>query len=188
MQITLSKNNIFSRYYRWVFRDRLPMSLCPFFWTMIFLIVLSPIILTFKLVMYIVDNVHFPSKPRKERSAEYWEKRHKQNQKFEKVSSKVGKVIVGFFIGCYVVLVLIFIVTSIGKVGWLHFFIYLFSLVGLIGSIVGVLCAFITTDILERIGRSAIIQIPVHMISAVYHKMCPIINWVDKTETNTTND
>jgi MFS family permease len=182
MQITLSKNNIFSRYYRWVFRDRLPMSLCPFFWTMIFLIVLSPIILTFKLAMYIQDNVHFPNKPRKERSAEYWKKRNERNKKTEKLSTKIGKVFFGLIIAFNTVLVIIFIVTSIGEVGWIKFFIYTFSLIGLIGSIVGVLYAFITTDILERIGRSPIIQIPVHMISAVYHKMCPIINWVDKTE------
>lgn len=182
MQITLSKNNIFSRYYRWVFRDRLPMSLCPFFWTMIFLIILSPIILTYKLVMYIYDNVHFPSKPRKERSVEYWEKRNERNKKSEKMASKIGKVFFGLIIVFYAFVLIMFIVTSIGNVGWLHFFIYLFSLVGLIGSIIGVLYSFITTDILERIGKSTIIQIPVHMISAIYHKMCPIINWVDATK------
>lgn len=191
MQITLSKNNIFSRYYRWVFRDRLPMSLCPFFWTMIFLIILSPIILTYKLVMYIHDNVHLtvtPSKPRKERTADYWAGREKRNKKFEKWSSLIGKVIFGLLMTFYGVMIIIFIVVSVDKLGWFQFFVYLFSLVGLIGTIVGVLYAFLTTDLGEKIIQSAVVQIPVHMISAIYHKMCPIINWVDKTETNTTND
>jgi len=182
MQITLSKNNIFSRYYRWVFRDRLPMSLCPFFWTMIFLIILSPIILTYKLVMYVHDNVHFPSRPRKEKPAEYWEKRNERNRKFEKVSSKIGKVIVGIFLGFYAVIIIIAMIVAVDSVGFLMFLVYLFSIVGVACTLVGTVYLLFIEEYGSKFVQSPIVQIPVQMIGAVYHKMCPIINWVDKTK------
>jgi nitrate reductase NapE component len=149
---------------------------------MIFLIVLSPIILTFKLVMYVHDNVHFPSRPRKEKPAEYWEKRNERNRKFEKVSSKIGKVIVTIFLTLYALIIIIAMIAAVGSVGLFMFLVYLFSIVGVAGTFVGLAYLLFIEEYGSKLAQSPIVQIPVQMVSAIYHKMCPLINWVDKTE------
>ena len=88
MEIKLNKNSWHFKMYESVVSTNPPKSLCPYFWSMVLIICISPMILLFKLVDYIGDsftklrNKLTPKKVKPELSYDEWVK--KREVEFEK--------------------------------------------------------------------------------------------------------
>lgn len=183
MEISLSKQSWHARYYNWV-KGYYPTyefkSLCPYFWTILTLVLLSPVIVLWKvfnkLMVKSTDNVisylvkesfNQPSKPRKESS------------KFSKWYDRRGEKIVEWFSKVYLItmglIALIVIISSIvilfqEKGAWLGF-VYIFAIIGgittFILSLWGII-SFFETDSWKMIKG---------MMYSTKNKVCPMITW-----------
>lgn len=179
MQINLNKESWHARYYRFASEsDRLPKSLCPYFWSLVFLLVTFPVIVLIKIVDHIVNTQWNSRQERLEKmDFETRESYFKREKKREEIMVKSGKAFVGLlllFIG--VVLVMVFAM-AVEKLGWVK------ALLSFLGSLGGIFLfgyvwfIFITRAEIGEWLRKSIIVI---MIRSAYEKACPLISWTKK--------
>jgi hypothetical protein len=183
MEISLSRNAWHAKYYNFV-KGYYPTydfkSLCPYFWTMVTLILLSPVIVLWKVfnrltvkpvdkVMSYLTNEAFnqPSKPRKEPSKiSKWYDRNG-----EKIGEWFGKIYL-ITMGLISLIIFIFgIVTLFQENGaWLGF-VYIFAFIGAFVSLVlliWMVISFTDTDSWKMIKG---------MVYSTKNKVCPMITW-----------
>ena len=186
MEVSLSRNSWHAKYYNFV-KGHYPTydfkSLCPYFWTMVTLILLLPAILIWKGIKSIVkgtvksagnviassvDKVFSqPIKP------------HKAPSKFSKWYSRNGDKIGEWFSKIYLItvglmaltLLIVGIVTLFQENGaWLGF-VYIFAFIGAFVSLVlliWMVISFFETDSWKMIKG---------MIYSTKNKVCPMITW-----------
>lgn len=209
-EVKLNKNSWHFKYYSLVVSDNAPKSLCPYFWTMVLLIILSPIVGLGLGYVYIFKNVSIffnkviPKKKRKEPTYEElcakWDKIELNKKKRERFWSKAGDVFLFFIKYIFLPFIILFtgyfMYIQITESGWLT---TLRSL-GLI--ILLTLFIFGLSKLSEFIGNNfnklpktmfknfnpfnwKLIQIIGHMIKAQYTKMCPLITWEGEDKSKT---
>ena len=176
--VTLSTKSPFSWYYKLVM-GKLPKSLCPYFWTMLIIVPLSPIILTFigikRLVKWIGRKL--TGKPKPELT---FEQEMVLDQKRRKVSKKmetVGKIFLGFVALFYGSILIYGIFKGVSAIGLLMFLVYVFAVIGFLGTFFYCVFKFFENEIGDKILDSNFVQIPVQSISGWYNRNCPLINW-----------
>lgn len=205
-QVTLNTNSWHFKYYSLIVSDNPPKSLCPYFWTMVLLMLLSPVVGLFFAINYINKQVTnffdrvLPKKPKKEETYEEiiarWEKKDKEQKKREKFWNKAGDVLVWTLKWIILPTVLLFLIyftyKHVVKVGWVVFLISLGIGILVSALFIGVikLIEWITEKVhnnSNRIGKFFSYLNPLNwkatkivgeMIKAQYTKMCPLITWV----------
>ena len=204
MQVKLKENSWHFRYYRTVTGNySAPSSLCPYFWTLVLIVLCSPLILIVKLILMgleslmekvIAESDNGKSKKdteRKDWTEEDWnthfEKKEAILRSRNKWNNILGKVFLGWIILCAFWIFGLGIYKVIVKHGWYYFMIHLLIGIGLVAAFVGLIWLLIEKS--EKIGNwfrnLAIVNIIGGMISATYHKACPMIQW-ERTEEETT--
>lgn len=185
MLVNLNRHSWHSEYYNFV-KGHYPTyefkSLCPYFWTIVSFILLSPVILTWKLIK------HLTVKPIQKAIiygvgkavSEPYEKKEpsKVRQWFTKNDKKIGEWFGRIYFGSLGIILIIVIIGSIielfkQKGAWLGF-IYIFAFIGLIVTTVFVLwgiISFFETDLWRMIKG---------MGYSVKNKVCPMIVWDKK--------
>jgi hypothetical protein len=186
MEVSLSRNAWHSKYYNFV-KGHYPTydfkSLCPYFWTMVSLILLSPVIVSWKVIKMIikrpiksagnviassVDKVFSqPIKPRKEPSK--FSKWYDRNG--EKIGEWFGKIyLITMGLIALTLLIVGIVILFQEKGAWLGF-VYIFTIIGglvSLFSLIWLVISFFETDIWKMIKG---------MIYSTKNKVCPMITW-----------
>jgi ABC-type multidrug transport system fused ATPase/permease subunit len=210
-QVKLNKDSWHFKYYSLIVSDNPPKSLCPYFWTMVPLILLSPLVGLIMSIFYIMKYITMffdwivPKKEKKQKSMKEYQREYKKiietqrekEKRREKFWNSVGDKFSWCFTYIFVplgIIILIYTVFSTAvKVGWLKFLIYLGLAILTLGLIVGFIIFVETFG--GRIGKFIskclsilnpfnwkVTKICGEMIVATYTKMCPIITWEGKEE------
>lgn len=215
MQVTLNKNSWHYKYYNAMVSDTPPRTLCPYFWIMVALIIISP----FVGVFFLVDKTFkffvklIPKRAEKEETYEEmvvrWEKRDEVRRKKTKFWGNVADYISKFFkwivLPAFGLIVLWALSVTSYELGWLQSLIR----VGIFLVIVAIIVGFIY--FLEEYGEYIAIglggfgrfigkifkfinplnwkvtQIIGEMIKAGYTKACPLIQWDGNLEESKNN-
>lgn len=195
MQVSLSKTSWHSQYYYWV-KGYYPTyefkSLCPYFWTIILFLLLSPVFLVWKLINLLVNNIVIPTKnvvnltvsklktePKKEPKKEH--KPNKLSMWFKRSGGKIFKYFsYTYLITCLIFLSYVFfetLIKSLNTHGFWMTIVYIFSIIGGLTTLVFVIWGIMTifeTDTWRMIKG---------MSYSIKNKVCPMIEW--KTNENT---
>jgi hypothetical protein len=100
-EVKLNKNSWHFKYYSYVVSSEMPKSLCPYFWTMILILILSPILLIEPLIKYLSKIL--PKKEKKELTIEQLvDKFHKDAEREKKRTLFWNKM--GRFFSKYILL------------------------------------------------------------------------------------
>ena len=188
MKIQLNKNSWYFKYYSSVISDRTPKTLCPYFWTMVTLIVLSPVLIPFmlgvKISKMIPKKKPVPKKSIFDMTNEELDTENKRLGKVLKRSEIVGKIVMTTF-GLFIAsLLIISFYLGAKKVGWFEVIRNLFSLIG-IWSVMYFTITFLlehnvgskVSKMLCGVSNKNIIRVSFEMVKSFYTKACPIINW-----------
>lgn len=201
-QVTLNKNSWHFKYYSLIVSDNPPKSLCPYFWTMVLLIVLIPLIAFFMVFAFIhkhltnfFEKIH-PQKQRKEETYEEimarWEKEKVRDLKRKQFWDKATDVFIFIFKYIFIPVATISLLywgyLQTVKVG----FINVIAALGIIIVVMGIVFGFI--KLIETYGGKfgnfilkcvrplnvfnwKVTKVCGQMIKAQYTKMCPLITW-----------
>jgi hypothetical protein len=208
MEIKLNKNSWHFKMYESVVSTNPPKSLCPYFWSMVLIVCISPMVLLFKLVNYIgnsftkLKNKLIPKKVKPELSYDEWlekksiefDKSMKRQEKWDRASYKtaiVFKWVVLPLLGLVIICLLYEAVKSIGLEGLLASIgISLIVIVSVLGfitlidnyghKIVGPIARFLSW--INPLNWE-ITQMIGGMIYATYKVACPMIEWEGTEET-----
>ena len=198
-QVTLNKNSWHFKYYSLIVSDTPPRSLCPYFWTMILLMAMSPIMLLgFSCIK--ISKLFNKIKPKATKKVETeeqrfarWDREDKKERKriafWNKAGDKFVLILKYVFLPIVLCLIVYHMYIAGEKNGWLNLLIY-FG-VGILVALffVGVILFFETygSKIGGAIGKVLsfinpfnwkVTKICGEMVKAQYTKMCPIITWV----------
>lgn len=209
-KVTLNKNSWHYKYYSNVIGDYAPGSLCPYFWTMVLLIIMSPFfgvaLILIKLFNFLDKTYYkiFPIKIKKydkkwsnEDWENYFEKEEKKELKNKKRWDKASEIAAIVFKWVVLPSMLIggvyYLYVTFIKIGALSFFIgasiFIFALIFI----------FFCVWVLEMFGEKfsdgfvnfikklnpfkfKVFQIIGQMIYAWYINACPIITWENNKE------
>ena len=185
MLVDLSSNSWHSKFYTWV-TDAKPnkkfKSICPYFWTIVFYLLSSPVILLFKgFIRGLVVIIHYSEKraalKSESKKTEKTEKKQSKlskwlsNINFNKLYKWAGRIYLGVMISFLLLLFGYLIYTAVIEKGWIHTLILLsFALAALI-VLTGLIYGFIkffesdTWNMVKGMGFS------------FKHKVCPMIKW-----------
>ena len=199
MKVTLKKNSWHFRYYRFLtLSDSPPKTLCPYFWSLVFLTVALPVLLLARLFVTVVEKAgEWESSKREARknwSPDEWDEYYKERRKKQEIQSKkTEKIGKAFFVLAMIALasMLVYgIIVMVSEGGWLKFLIVLGVGAAVAGILVGILWLLVNKGglVIDWIRRSFVFNFFGGMISAAYNKACPMIDWQNETETqNQTN-
>jgi hypothetical protein len=175
MQVLLSKNSWHAQYYNWV-KGYYPTyefkSLCPYFWTIVSFVLLSPVFILWKgfkslvkltekpIEKIIVSTVGKPTKIGK------W---YERNEK--KISKFFGYAYFGFMMLLLIIVLIGSFIQSIEKYGLGMTLVFTFAMVGALVTLFFVIWGIISifeTDTWRMIKG---------MSYSIKNKVCPMIEW-----------
>jgi hypothetical protein len=197
--VTLNKDSWHFKYYSAVVGGDPPKTLCPYFWMMFLLIVISPLILILFVSFKVIDFIG-KLKPRKTKEAlTYeeleieWEKQEEKEKKQRVFWNNAGDKFLLFIKYVFVPAIAIFLIYQAfqfgSKLGWLQLLINIGVGILIISSVVGL---FVVIEKYGgRVGKVIlkglnfinpfnwkITNIIGEMINAWYTNSCPIVDWV----------
>jgi len=214
MNVTLNQNSWHFKIYSKVVGNTPPKTLCPYFWSLVAIITLSPLLLFVHIVGLVTkffDNIEKNRRIKKEMKdtrtneeiMEAYRKKWDEEDRKEKESverwNKITEVVTIFFkwvvlpLGC--VSVIYFIYSTGNKIGW-------YQLLALVAVSIGFIAfIFFWVWLIEKYGNKifgpigrglgklnpfkwGVTQIIGGMIYSVYKKACPIITWEGKPVNN----
>lgn len=182
MKISLNKNSWHFKLYSLVISDNPPKSLCPYFWSMVVILVFSPCFLYIGLHKLLtkgfdklLNRKKTPKKSIFDMSAEELEEENKRLKKINRRMDITGKILMGLFVLFLLTIFGICFYFGVRKEGLFNLIRNLLSIVGFC-FILYLIIDFIFKNS-KKIVNSNIIKVPVAMIKAIYTKTCPIINW-----------
>jgi len=178
--IKFNKNSWHFWYYSNVFSKEQPKVLCPYYWSMVFLILLSPIILPIlgvKKLFYYIRSKFKTNKPKVEKEYDY----DKELRKLKTVVI-IGKVLFGIIIIGVLLGIVYCFYDGVTKYGWL----YILKVIGagilvVLGIILSIVFFYYTFKgfryVCLKLYYTNFIQVPKQMVVAIYKRACPIIEW-----------
>jgi hypothetical protein len=202
-QVTLNKNSWHFKYYSMIVSDTPPKTLCPYFWTMVSLIFISPVIGVIIIIKYVslfFDKI-VPKKEKKEKSYEQiemeWKQMKEREKKREAFWNKIGDKFSWLFRFIFLpslLIVLIYTLVKFGvKLGWMRFLIHLGLALLIIAIFLGFIYLFekFIDKVFVKINfkklnpfKWKITNIIGEMIKTAYTKACPLITWQENTKLN----
>jgi hypothetical protein len=192
MKIQLNKNSWHFKYYSKVIGGTPPKTLCPYFWCMVALIVVSPVFLLFWSGMWVGEkfNRMIPKKTPKPKKSVYDMTEDELDNELERIkrrlkkSEVMGKIVMTIFMLFIVSLVVLTFYLGAKKDGWFEALKTMFSLIGLWSVMYFTIKFLIERNVgtklskmLCRVSNKNIIRVPFEMVKSFYTKTCPLINW-----------
>jgi len=179
MNITLNKSSWHFKLYSNIFSDTPPKSLCPYFWSMVAIVVFSPFFLLVFIMKFLSalfeKKEKSAKKPMSEWTIEDIELETKRLEKKLKRSEVGVKIVLGISMILLLALLVISAYLGIKRDGWYAFFRAIFAIIGMCVSTYGILT--LIGKNYSKIVKSNYIKVPAAMIKSIYTKACPIINW-----------
>jgi hypothetical protein len=192
-QIELHQNSWHTKYYKWITRNNPPNGLCPYFWSMVAFVLLSPIIIPIvsfvKFLIYLTErNMTAEEKLRMQFARERKREQRRSDPSLVNwmdIWGNVGKILLGIILMFLIFCVMMLFVGISNQIGTLNLVLILLAIFG--GFFILFLILFVWTEshIGEKIANSKIITVPRAAIVGFYKKRCPRINWIN---TNTRTD
>ena len=182
MKIELNKKSWHFKYYSFVINSEAPKSLCPYFWSLVAIILFSPVILSFKLGAKLGDLLSkkkgeskSPFKMTEEELDEYIKKIQKKSKK----SEKIGKIVFMMFMWMVTLLLCLGLYDCTQKIGLFATIMNGFTIFGFLSFIFLVINFLIEKNVGLKVRKvfGRVFKIPVAMIKAIYEKSCPLISW-----------
>ena len=198
MEIKLNKNSWHFKYYSFVISNQPPKTLCPYFWSVVLIMVLSPFILIITALGYVAKLIEkfaeyigqYFGKKEKELTLEdilkINEKRRKNELFWLKFTNFFAKFVRWGILPiatCALLVLLVELAIEIGPglfVGGL--LIILLCLVGLLSTIIYLVDNSPNLSFLNPFNWK-VSKILGEMINAYYVKACPIITWEEEIKT-----
>lgn len=212
MNVTLNRNSWHYKIYSTVLDENPPKSLCPYFWSLVAIIVFSPIIL-------LIGGIGWTSKkfdqltkwvsPPKQKPEKTWEQVQKEwdeeRVKSEKRRQRVNKRMdIFIWIAKYIIVpiaalgLVVLVYLSANKIGWYEFLISVLVGILIMSPILGFV--WFIEKYGEKIGgfigkvfrkinpfNWSVTKIIGGMIYSTYKKACPLINWEGENSKETEN-
>ena len=179
MNITLNKSSWHFKLYSTIFSDTPPKSLCPYFWSMVAIVVFSPFLLFLFIMRFLsalFEKKETPAKkPMSEMSSEELELDNERLRKKLKRSEVGAKIVLGVSGLLALGLLVLSSYFWISKDGWFVFFRAIFAVIGMGVSVYGILT--LISKNYSNIVKSNFVKVPSEMIKSIYTKACPIISW-----------
>ena len=173
MKVTLHKNSWHVNLYRWVTGENPTYnfkSICPYFWTTIAFVLISPLILIFKGLKLIINKLKKSSNLKTEES-----KKSKIAVWYDKNANRMFKWTLNLYLGICILILLsgffLYLYKSVKKFGLLMTLFGMFSIIGaftVMLLIVYLISSFFESDIWSSIKG---------MIYSQKNKVCPMIEW-----------
>jgi len=216
MQVTLNKDSWHYKYYSAMVGSKPPRTLCPYFWIMVALIIISPIVGSIFLIGKIttfISKSYNKLKPKKVKPSETyeetlarWDREHATEAKRYLFWNKVGDISSKFF--KWVILpvmgigLLYMLSSSAYQMGWLTTLVTILVILFIIGimlsiywlidryaEVVGGGLVRLVVTIFKFINpfNWKITMIIGEMIKAGYTKACPLIQWDENLEESKNN-
>lgn len=184
-------NSWHARYYKWVVGDDLPQGGCVYFWSIMGLVVFSPLMFTvsgfYHGIVWITSLIPERKKIKKrtpEEWAEYWNRKEKRDRAKEKTVRRfteiLGKVAIGLLVllFLFVIYKLFFLKTH----QWLNILQALGLFIVIIGTSLGIVLTFMKFKVgllilkaIKPLGYP--FKYLWSMVVAIYTKSCPKITW-----------
>jgi hypothetical protein len=187
-QINFNVNSWHFKYYKYVTGNSKPKTLCPYFWTLLFIIPFSffivPIILLIKLIGYSWEKSEQKeeeklSKMSRSEQNDYFINKRKRELRKERIGTILGKVFLWTLISFGALVIIITIITTkFNPIFWKE----LFLVIGILGTIC--LVIWLLTKLIvgfsKWVKNTSGYQIFVRGINAWYDKSCPLIKWEEE--------
>jgi hypothetical protein len=178
MQVNLSKNSWHAKYYNWSTGNPAKfMNLCPYFWSLVSLLALFPVLFFFKLVklLYFASLKVIPqsneSKPQSSLSKKVEAFSDKHHVKIEKAKKITEKAVMWFYFGIIGAMVIFAIVATVVEGKWMELLAFIGGIVILAGLIFGLISG------VSKISESDTYSMIKGMIKSKKDKVCPGIEW-----------
>lgn len=187
--MTLNLNSWHAKYYNRVFGINPPKTLCPYFWTMVVLVLFSP--LYFFLLWcgekycYVIEKRISHKKPKSNNPVK---KKTPKTIRFFNIIETIGIIIIIISLTLTVLLIILTIYDIVSKIGIINLLFITFEFIGFFFVVYQIINLFVKNSLIQKFFNSNFIQIPVQMVIAVYKKACPIVTWVDDTQKQTVNN
>lgn len=177
MLVHLTKSSWHAKYYKWV-KGFYPTyefkSLCPYFWTLVFYILCSPLILLWKVITSVPIGNYIDTRLKKK-----YNKPYKEPSKVSKwwdrnadvIVTWVGKIWIGIWIGILLLLIGFGIYRLFVEKGTKMTLIYIFAFIG--ACTISLLLGYAITTFSD----SDAWRIIKGMGYSVKNKVCPMIKW-----------
>jgi hypothetical protein len=182
-RVSLNKDSWHFKYYSWIIGSDAPKTLCPYFWTMVAIVSLAPIVVFFKLLGMLGSYLEKRSDAKilkKFKDPNYDpDKEYEKMKKREKIGEITGKIALGFLILFAMFVIGVVFYESSTKYGWFEVLKNLMAIIGLITVFLLSIFGLMELQLGRRIANSNFIQVPKSMIIAVYTKACPLVEWND---------
>jgi len=178
MNITLNKNSWHFKIYSKVFTNTPPKSLCPYFWSMVAILVFSPIYLIGALFSFLEMKLKRKPKPKKsihDMTEDELIEENKRMKKEQRIGEITGKVVIGIFLLSLLGLLILASYLGIQRDGLYVFLRWVFFMIGIATSVYWFIRGLVY--VIPKITVSNVYKVPVAMIKVVYTKTCPIIKW-----------
>lgn len=183
-QIELRRDSWHTKYYTWITRNDPPNGLCPYFWSMVAFIILSPIIVPVVSIVKLL--IYFTERKLSEEDKELKNFLRKQQKAEQKPLIKVnwmgvwvvvGQLILGLFIMFMVFFVTLILISESNKHGVGNVILFILALLGGLSLLVLLIFGWMEGKVGNKIVTSKVISIPRAAIVGFYKKSCPRINW-----------
>ena len=192
-EVNLSKSAWHTKFYKWATGKSVKWNnLCPYFWSLVSLLLISSLILLWKIVKTVfngavsgvkyVDSVVPKAKKtnstkkvktKKPKSNEELKRKEKRADVAKTVFNWIGYVFVGLYFLWVFVLIVMGFIKLFTSCGALMAFVYIFAFIGVIAFLV--LISFLLGSYFQSDTHSMVVGI----FRAKKQKYCPHINWRD---------
>lgn len=192
MKITLKKNSWHFRFYEYAMCSSTPpMSLCPYFWSLVGLVAILPILLIFKSIILICgahDRVlNRIDEKRKEKNlamtSEQLQKSYEKMVRKSNIMDTIGKIVASIGIAAILIIMITLMIIAASEMGWMKMLLTTVISITSLSVICGIVW-FLLNFNFRRISNLSIVTMIRGMIISVYTKACPIIDWEDAIDHN----
>jgi hypothetical protein len=167
-KVSLNKNSWHYKLYDWITKGDTPKTLCPYFWMMVGIILLLPILVLFKLTSQFID--YCIGKTKEVKINDNTKNNLKKFGKFLEIS---GKILLGAWLFLSLVFLILLLYKLASNVGWYTMFKNLLSIIG----VILITKEIIVSKLLKKFFNLKIFQILKSMAISIYTKSCPLIEW-----------
>ena len=188
MQIQLNTDSWHFRLYKIIISETPPKTLCPYFWSMVGIIVFSPIILLLAGIVYLkdkIDNIQYQRE--KKLTHEEKIKISKRNMKIQDFFEVLGKIII-FSLLLFVIIVICVGIYQLFEEGKVFNFLigigFGILIILIMIGLVNLILFFNKNNYKEKLMNTRFIKffkklfmICKEMVISLYNKACPIIEW-----------
>lgn len=177
-EVTLSKSAWHVKFFTWATGSAPKWNnLCPYFWSLVSLLIIFPLLLLWKIVKLIFKGIssiieNIPEKPEKEYvSKEPTPQSIKRLKIFDSILKWIARIVIILYLSLCVITIILAIYKLFMAEGAVLSFIYIFAFIGVLAVVIAIIwgiISYLNSDTHEMIKG---------MIHAKKQKYCPHINW-----------